>query len=288
MTTRLAVRRRLLLGAASVSMLAPASAATLTAQASKGVHVCLGTDNLLRFTTGEQCPQGQRMFRLAEVEDEVGITKERDDPPNAVVADLKTKVDFLTKRVANLEGELAKLDDAKSASNDTKNAAKPDPKLASQVKAPFEVVDSRGNPILVVSEAVHATVARRGRFEVARASTGDNHYSLIVRNAAGIGVLGLGELDGGGGTYIADAAGKTRMFSSFDNGLRINNSSEIGVIHLQVGPGNAGQLWLYDAGGRPMVNAGTDGAVGVVQTGPNIKCAPQAGLRVGDCLRGRP
>ena len=78
------------------------------------------------------------------------------------------------------------------------------------------------------------------------------------------------------------------MFSSFDNGLRINNSSEIGVIHLQVGPGNAGQLWLYDAGGRPMVNAGTDGAVGVVQTGPNIKCAPQAGLRVGDCLRGRP
>ena len=30
------------------------------------------------------------------------------------------------------------------------------------------------------------------------------------------------------------------------------------------------------------------GAVGIVRAGPNNQCTPQAGLRVGDCLRGRP
>jgi len=191
----------------------------LTAQASKGVHVCRGTDNVLRFTSSEKCPQGQQMFRLAEVEDEVGVTKDRDDPPNAVVADLKTKVDFLTKRVANLEAELKKVDsDSKTSSNTT---AKTDPKIPTQVRAPFEVVDKTGKPIFVVADAPHALVSRQGRFQIAQATTGDNHFSMIVRNAAGKGVAGMGELTEGGGMYVADATGKTRVFASVDNGLQV-------------------------------------------------------------------
>jgi len=272
---------RTLLGAVVLTVLAQPSLTRLAAQASKGVHVCLGTDNLLRFTTGEQCPQGQRMFRLAEVEDEVGITKERDDPPNAVVADLKTKIDFLTKRVANLEGELGKLDDAKSASNDTK----PDPKLVSQVRAPFEVVDKNGNTVFVVSDALHASLARKGRVQIARSV--DGGFSMLVRNATGANVVALGDDGDGGLVLAADAAGKPRFAGSSD-GVRLYNKSDGLAVHLLASPAGNGQFWLYDTGGRPMVNAGTDGAVGVVQTGPNIKCAPQAGLRVGDCLRGRP
>jgi hypothetical protein len=280
---------RVALGTAAVVTLTHLGSSSLDAQESKGVRVCLGTDNLLRFTSGERCPQGQRMFRLAEVEDEVGVTKERDDSPNAIVADLKTKVDFLTRRVANVESEMRKLDtDSKSASNDTKSVPKPDPRLPTQVRAPFEVVDSRGNPIFVVSDAVHALVPRRGRFEIARASTGDNHFSMMMRNAGGTAVAGLGELDGGGAMYLADAAGKTRMFAAFDSGLKISNGSETGVIQLKVGSGGAGQFWLYDAGGTAMVKAGTEGTVGTVVVGPNFKCTGSAGLRVPDCIVGRP
>ena len=267
--------------AALVLVLAHPGAARLGAQASKGVHVCLGTDNILRFTPGEKCPQGQKMYRLAEVEDEVGVTKEKEDPPNAVVADLKTKVDFLTSRVGNLEGELKKLD------TDSKSTSKSDPKLPTQVRAPFEVVDKSGKPIFVVADVPHAQVPRKGRIEIAQI-VGDNQFSMLVNNTAGKSVAGIGEMIEGGGMYVADATGKTRVFGSASNGLQIYNKAEGVVAHLKSSDGNNGQFWLYNASGLPMVRAGTEGTVGVVGTGPNIKCAPSAGLRVPDCLVGRP
>jgi hypothetical protein len=252
-------------------MVAQAGPAPVGAQASKGVHVCVGTDNVIRYTSSEKCPAGQQMYRLAEVEDEVGIAKEKDEPASTVVADLKSKIDFLTKRIANLEGEVGKGSD---------------PGPVSQVKAPFEVVDKAGNPIFVVADGIHSAVTRKGRFEIARAADGTG-FSLVVRSAAGRNLLGLGELSDGGGLFIADAAAVTRIFGSAD-GLKLYNTAKGTAVHLAVGSGGAGQFWLYDASGRTMVNAGTDGKVGVVNTGPNIMCAPQAGLRVGDCLRGRP
>ncbi len=265
--------RHTALGAAILCALVQATPEQLGAQVTKGVHVCLGTDNVLRHTTAPRCPQGQRMFRLAEVEDEVGVAKERDEPTSSVVADLKSRIDLLVRRVATLE-------------NDARNRGG-DPQLPTQVKAPFEVVDRSGNPIFVVADAPHQAIARKGRIEIARAAEGSG-YSLLVRSAAGANVLGIGQLADGGAFYVADATGATRIFGSGAEGLKVLNKSATPVVHLAVGSGGAGQLWLYDAGGRAMVNAGTDGAVGVVQAGPNVKCTPQAGLRVGDCLRGRP
>ena len=288
---------RFVFGAMFLCMLAQASVGKLAAQASKGVHVCLGTDNLLRFTSGEKCPQGQRMFRLAEVEDEVGVTKERDDPPNAVVADLKTKVDFLSKRVTNLEkdspdvaGDVkSKLDQLTQRVTNLENEGAnrtSDPSKASRVVAPFEVVDKSGNPILVVTDGPHASVARKGRVQIARAVS--NGFSILVRNASGSSVAGLGEVSEGGGVFLSNAKGETRLFGSADVGLTLYGKADVTAVKLAIGPSGAGQFWLYDAGGMPMVNAGTaaDG-VGIVQTGPNLACAPSAGLRVGDCLRGR-
>jgi hypothetical protein len=287
---------RALLGAVLLTVLAQPSSAPLGAQASKGVRVCLGTDNLLRFTSGDRCPQGQRMFRLAEVEDEVGITKEREDPPNTVVADLKTKIDFLSKRVANLEkdspdvvGDLKSKVDllTKRVTNLENDGTKrdPDPRAARQVTAPFEVVDGSGNPIFVVADAPHASVAQKGRLQIARTVGGG--FSMLARNAAGRSVLGFGDTGDGGMLYVADAAGVTRVLGSTE-GVKVYNKSDAAVVHLLSSAGGNGQLWLFDAGGRTMVTAGTDGSVGVVRAGPNMKCAPEAGLRVGDCLRGRP
>ena len=129
-------------------------------------------------------------------------------------------------------------------------------------------------------------MTRKGRIEVARTADGSG-FSLVVRSQGGRNILGVGELADGGGLFIADAAGKTRVYGSAE-GVKVYNKSAIPVVDLAVGSGGAGQFWLYDASGRTMVNAGTDGTVGVVHTGPKIKCAPEAGLRVGDCLRGRP
>ena len=294
---------RLVLGAALVSVVAQAIPADVFAQASKGVHVCLGTDNVLRFTPGERCSGGQRMFRLAEVEDEVGLAKERDEPTSAVVADLKSRIDFLSRRVVNLErdspdvvGDLkGKVDlltrrvanlEAETAKGET---ARRDPASA-RVMAPFEVVDRSGNPIFVVADAAHASVARRGRFQIARA-VGDNNFTMLVHNSARKSVLGLGEVSDGGAMYISDATGATKIFGSASSGLRLYGKPDVTTAHLTFGPAGAGQLILADEGGRPMVEAGTvsaDGGMGIVRVGPGFKCVPMASFRVGDCIRGRP
>ena len=254
---------------------AHAASSSAGAQVSKGVHVCLGTDNLLRFVPGPRCPPGQRLFRLAEVEDEVGITKEREDPPNAVVADLKTKLDFLTKRVANLE-EVARKNN--------------DPAERSRLEAPFEVVDRDGNPILVVTDAQYPSAKRRGRVHIGRA-TGGTNYSILTHNQGGSVVAGIGEgrESGSGSIMLADRAGAPRVHLFSETGLTINNKQGNAVVELKIGQLGAGQFWLYDAGGTPMVKAGTTApGVGVVETGPRLKCAPEMGLRVGDCILGRP
>jgi hypothetical protein len=99
------------------------------------------------------------------MDDTIRATKDRDDaPPNQVVADLTRKVDFLTQRVSSLEAELRKREVA-----------------TSKVKAPFEAVDSAGNPIFVVTDADYTNAQRRGRVHIGRA-TGGSNYSLLARN----------------------------------------------------------------------------------------------------------
>ena len=222
---------RVMLGAAFVLAPAHLSPARLAGQASKGVHVCLGTDNVLRFTSGERCPQGQRMFRLAEVEDEVGVTKDREDPPNAVVTDLKTKVDLLTRRVSNLEGELRKLED--------------DPPSLARVTAPFEVVDKSGNPILVVTDADYQSAKRHGRIHIGRATGGAN-YSLLAHNGSGAVVVAMGEGKdtGTGSLQIGDNAGKMRVRLSANDGVTVLNANSSLVAEIKVGPSGAGQFWM--------------------------------------------
>jgi hypothetical protein len=256
-----------------LTVLAQPSFTPLAAQASKGVHVCLGTDNLLRFTTGERCPQGQRMFRLAEVEDEVGITKERDDPPNAVVADLKTKVDFLTRRVTNLEAELRKPDN--------------DPALPTQVKAPFEVVDKRGAPIFVVTDAPYGLVARKGAVHIGRGTAANLNF--WVHDAGMRMMLATGEAKTGGGALLLyDRSGRARIDLYSESGIVVGNSAGKNVVNLFVGPQSAGQLLLRDANGAPTVEAGTlPTGDGVVRAGPAFGCTPMPALRVPICIRGR-
>jgi hypothetical protein len=245
----------------------------LTAQASKGVHVCLGTDNVLRFTSGTACPQGQRMFRLAEVEDEVGVTKDRDDPPNAVVADLKTKVDFLTKRVANLEAEAKKPDN--------------DPGVPTQVKAPFEVVDKRGAPILVVTDAPYKSVPRKGAVHIGHGSS--TNYDVWVHDGGMRPVAAMGESTvGGGQLFLANAKSVVTIDLTAEQGIIVGNSSGKGIINLAASERGSGQLLVKDSDGSISVEMGTlPEGEGVVRLGPTRECVPTIPQRVPLCIRGR-
>ena len=245
----------------------------LGAQASKGVHVCLGADNALRFTSGDRCPQGQRMFRLAEVEDEVGVTKDRDDPPNAVVADLKSKVDFLTKRVAALESENSKPNN--------------DPNVPTQVKAPFEVVDKRGAPIFVVTDAPYKSVPRKGAVHIGHGSS--TNYDLWIHDGGMTPVAAIGEsTEGGGQMLLSDAKGVARVDLTAARGIIVGNSSGKGIVHLLASERGAGQIHVRDVDGKLSVEMGTlpDGE-GVVRLGPTFECVPTVAMRVPLCIRGR-
>jgi hypothetical protein len=266
----------LIAAVAIVIVVVPFSLSRVDAQGNTGVPVCLGSDNVLRFAPTGGCPQGQRMFRLAEVGAQIPVTNDRDTAPSAVIADLRSKVDVLNDRIAKLETELATRE----------NAA-----VRSTVTAPFEVVDSAGNSIFVVTDSDYAGAPRRGRIHIGRATGGAN-YSLLARNASGAVVVALGEgRDTGSGiVQVADNTGTQRgRFAAID-GLEVLGAK--GGIAAQVKSGSlgAGQFWLYDASWTPMVKAGTtDPGVGVVQAGPGNKCVPSVGvaMRVPDCILGR-
>ena len=264
---------RILTSTMLAAALVQALPANVVAQESKGVHVCRGTDDVLRFTSGNKCPQGQKMFRLAEVEDEVGVTKEKDDPPNQVVADLKSKIDFLTKRVSNLEAELKKIDD--------------DSKLEGKVKAPFEVLDKSGNPIFVVTDAPHKSVTRKGRIQVGRGAAGSN-FSMLAHNGSGVVVAGMGESgEGAGALGLYDRSGGERVVVG-EEGVFVSNNKAVRVAALQSGPAGGGQFWLMNPSGQSMVSAGTlPEGVGTVIVGPGYNCEVAAGLRVPTCIKGR-
>lgn len=248
---------RLRLGAAGLLVLAPANPTVLGAQESKGVHVCLGADNLLRFTATTRCPPGQRKFRLAEVEEEdLSAAKEADEPSSAVVADLKAKIDFLTRRVQNIETEALK-------------AGKNDPQLPTQVKAPFEVVDKAGNPIFVVADVPHGSVVRKGRMQIARA-VGDG-YSMAVSNAGGKTVVGFGDggdAMNGGQLYVADEAGRMRLHAA--DGLKLFSTTGGRGVPLEVFGGQGERTLVvtdrqYEAGaaGRVHIGRGSGANYGV-------------------------
>ncbi len=257
-----------------VLTVAALSLSRLDAQSSKGVPVCLGTDGVLRSAVADRCPQGQRMARLVEMDGTIGTTKDRDDAQDKVVADLRTRVDTLTKRVASLESELGKRDDATAQA---------------KVRAPFEVVDAAGNPIFVVTDADYTSAPRKGRIHIGRA-TGGSNYSLLARNASGMVVVALGEgRDTGSGIMqVADGTGTVRARLASVDGLEVLNAKGGIIAQIKSGSGGAGQFWMYDASGTPMIKAGTtEGNVGLLQAGPGSRCVPTPGLAIPDCIRGR-
>jgi hypothetical protein len=241
---------------------------------SEGVHVCVGADRVLRYESRPTCPRGQESYVLAEEEGKIEEPPEDERGSSAEVAELKRRVDFLTRRISSLE---------QPQGGGGRAAAGP----GRRVVAPFEVVDGAGNPILLVTDAPLSAGGRGHRIRIGRGS--GSNYGIWIRSAGGRDAAAILEATTGAGLIdVYDRGGERRARIYGEHGITVSNPSGNGVVNLTLGKAGGGVFQLLDTGGRTTVEAGTTGSgAGVVRVGPLYKCAPQAGLRVGDCILGR-
>jgi len=167
----------------------------------------------------------------------------------------------------------------------------------SRVQEPFEVVDHAGQTIFQVTGAVGSTAPSRGRVQIARGSL--DNFVLTIRRPNGIVSAALAEATNGAGSLqLRDGSGNERVRFDGEGGVRLLGPKGESVASLGFKDQNGargllqlgGAFKLFDDAGKTVVEAGTDpSGVGVVRVGPgSIKCLPYAGLRVPDCILGRP
>ncbi len=281
---------------ASMALLCVLPHSQLSAQDEEGVPVCVGSDRVLRHTPEGECPRGQKLFRLAEVEPE-DIAKEavdtmqgpeqprRPDAPRSEPAgsEVLKRLEVLTARVTALEAAPASVQSTAPPPAPVRSGRS----VGNRVTAPFEVVDRAGRSILLVTEAKAPSTL--GRIVIGQ-GTGNGNYGVVFRNPQGQVVAGMGAgTDGSGALLLNDADGKRTMQATGLEGFKILRPS--GSMAFSAGQGgDGGALALYDGSGALMIWAGVDEGVGTVKAGPNYRCAGFAGPTVAvirpDCIRG--
>jgi hypothetical protein len=159
---------------------------TLCAQTENGgaIHACVGPDRVLRrVQLQEPCPAGQRSLYLAEPEDEEENEPEEDTPEPE-----KPPVD---PRIRDLEIRVTAL----------KNRPR------SRLKAPFEVVDQAGKPILRVEPG--AVRFYDGGKQVAVITLFDDGAFFTVGGSESL-KASFGASSGMGGFFMSEG-GKSRL-----------------------------------------------------------------------------
>lgn len=196
------------------------------------------------------------------------------------LAELMKQVDALRKRVADLENEVAKGDKSNGA-----------PKMAAKFQAPFTVVDENGKSIFSVSDDPYST-GFRGRVHISP-GTGSN-YNIWFHNESNAIATTIGVAKDGTGHVTTYRNGRELMEMS-DDGLTMWNSSAKMIGQFGLKPEDqsrgrlvvAGPLMLTDPNGNTVVDAGSDGARGIVRTWPGgATCKAFGGLKSPVCLGG--
>jgi hypothetical protein len=166
----------------------------------------------------------------------------------------------------------------------------------SRVQSPFEVVDHSGQIIFQVTGDPGTTVPSRGRVQIARGSL--DNFVLTIRRPNGDVSAAIAEAKNGvGSLQLRDGSGNERIRVEGDGGVRLLGPKGESVAGFGFKDPNAargllqlgGVLKIFDDAGNTVVEAGTaPSGVGVVRVGPGLKCVPYAGLRVPECIMGRP
>jgi hypothetical protein len=229
------------------------------AQEKGGVHVCVGTDNVMRHALGAACRPGETSYLLAEEKGDIQAPEEAKGADKEL-SDLKGRLKTLTERVAGLEQA--------SRSESGGNGQQ----VASRVYAPFEVLDKSGNAILRISDREDEP-SKGSRVLIARGEA--NNYSLFFKTSGGVVATGIGQTrEGAGGLYIYDVDGKNRVALLGTEGVVAYNKSGIAVTRLgALGSGN-GYLTIGNSNGNSMVEAGVSEGRGLVRAYPTTGIAP--------------
>ena len=178
--------------------------------------------------------------------------------PAEEVERLRERIDVLTQRMSDLEGKLA----AKELG------------MASQVRAPFEVVDASGKPILRVVEGTGRGLSlfTASRAQVAFISALPAGGFFKAKSAAGFPEVVLGVTSGVGAFIVRDAELKARATLGLINGkpsLEFANENHVGIGAFGQGATGGGILQLGNAEGDARVDAGVNvKGCGVVRTHP--------------------
>ena len=178
--------------------------------------------------------------------------------PAEEVERLRERIDVLTQRMSDLEGKLA----AKELG------------MAYKVKAPFEVVDAGGKPILRVVDGTSRGLSlfSASGAQVAFVSALPAGGFFKAKSAAGFPEVVLGVTTGVGAFIVRDAELKARATLGLVNGkpsLEFANENYLGIAALGQAPSGGGYLQLGDAEGNARVDAGVNVKnCGVVRTHP--------------------
>jgi hypothetical protein len=197
--------------------------------------------------------------------------------------ELRRQNELLTTRLEGFEKRLASLAAA--------GAQGP-----SRVQEPFEVVDHSGQILFQVTGGFGTSAPSRGRVQIAR-GTHDNFLLTFRRPDGSVSAVLAEAPNGVGSLQLRDGSGNERVRVDRDGGVRLlgPKGESVAGLGFKDASGARGLLQIdglfkiFD-GGKTVVEIGTNPAgVGVVTVGPGeTKCLPYAGLRVPDCIVGRP
>ena len=177
------------------------------------------------------------------------------------VTRLRERIDVLAQRLSDLEGKLA----AKELG------------MANQVKAPFDVVDARGKPILRVQDARPGigrgvTLFSATGAEVAFISALPEGGFFKAKSGSGFPEIVMGVTTGLGALVVRDADSKARATMGLINGkpsIEFTNENYVGIATIGQGTTGGGFLQLGDAEGNARVEGGVNAnGCGVVRTHP--------------------
>ena len=293
--------------------------ADVGAQADEGIHVCVAPDGVMHLARTPACPPDQKSLYFKKPEADLEAPKPTPDSTASQSSVDQARLDSLQREVSELEqaekgGELgnrvvAPFEVVDRSGNRLFYVNKEGEAVLAQLYngggtavATIAALGSGGQFVARQGDSGRATymgVFRRGnaaglqvmedgetRVMVGRDEK-SGAYLFKVFGASGKAIAGIGQNKLGTGTaQVAQADGTVKALMTVDESGRgraaIFGPSATEVAILTEGASGGGLLTINDASGAtPMVEAGSNGGVGIVRAGP-------AGFKPGLGLLGLP
>ena len=254
----------------------------LGTQERDGVHVCVGSDRVVRHEPGETCPSGTTEYYLAQAGEDLEVEPspgESEVSTQAELAELRRQLTAVAQQMVSLQRTQTSRSDGLSQrvsalEAGTGQSGGRTSRVGSRVVAPFVVVDPAGKAIFSVRADPRGFVlATPAGEDVAFGSALATGGFFKARSGSGSREAVLGVVQTYAAIELRDEAGQKRAVMALqdDNkpivGLR--NDNNVSVLALAIGASGGGYLQLGDASGNSTVEAGTTSeGVGLVRAYP--------------------